>query len=170
MALVLLSASLAHATWQDGHDVVLLSAPLTHQPQRVQPPQGRRHRRERSIVCSSWFLTRSSMQIQAWPVHQTRHAGSMAEEEQPAKPLFTKQIADRHWAVPHTVDRRLTQQSLPLLFEAGLFHEADRRQTSCSSSCLSGCQHILTDCQSAGWGLVRRGGRKKKKAPLGTPS
>ena len=24
------------------------------------------------MVCSSWFLTRSSMRIQAWPVHQTR--------------------------------------------------------------------------------------------------
>ena len=24
------------------------------------------------MVCSSWFLTRSGMQIQAWPVHQTR--------------------------------------------------------------------------------------------------
>ena len=38
----------------------------------VQPLQGRRHKRERSMVCSSWFFTRSSMQIQAWPVHQTR--------------------------------------------------------------------------------------------------
>ena len=24
------------------------------------------------MVCSSWFLTRSSMRIQAWPVHLTR--------------------------------------------------------------------------------------------------
>ena len=38
MALVLLSASLAHAAWQDDGDVLLLSAPLTQQPRRVQPP------------------------------------------------------------------------------------------------------------------------------------
>ena len=29
--------SLTHATWQDGHDDILLSAPLRHQPRRVQP-------------------------------------------------------------------------------------------------------------------------------------
>ena len=28
--------------------------------------------REKDLVCSSWFFTRSSMQIQAWPVHQIR--------------------------------------------------------------------------------------------------
>ena len=28
--------------------------------------------RAKDPLCSSWFLTRSSMPIQAWPVHQTR--------------------------------------------------------------------------------------------------
>ena len=35
------------------------------------------------MVCSSWFLTRSSMRIQA-------------KEEQPAKPLLMKPIPDSH--------------------------------------------------------------------------
>ena len=35
MALILLSAPLAHVAWQDGGDVLLLSAPLTHQPRHT---------------------------------------------------------------------------------------------------------------------------------------
>ena len=39
---------------------------------RSDPAQCRRHKTVRSMVGLSWFLTRSSIQVQAWPVHQTR--------------------------------------------------------------------------------------------------
>ena len=42
------------------------------QPRRVQTPRGRLHQSERSMEGFSWFLPRSSIQVQAWPVHQTR--------------------------------------------------------------------------------------------------
>jgi len=52
---------------------------------------------------SSRAWSQDSQRLRDWtqdePV-EVLHAGSMAEEEQPAKPLFTKQIADRPQAVP----------------------------------------------------------------------
>ena len=50
--------------------------PLSHRPRtrppHVQTPRGRLHQTVRSMLGFSWFLTRSSIQVQAWPVHQTR--------------------------------------------------------------------------------------------------
>ena len=55
----------------------------------------------------SWFLSRSSIQVQDWPVHQAS---------------FTKQIADRHSRPLHSRSR------LPPVIS----HPAKGRQTSCS--------------------------------------
>ena len=59
------------------------------------------------MVGFSWFLTRSSIQVQAWPVHRAS---------------FTKQIADRHSRPLHSRLR------LPPVIS----HPAKGRQTSCS--------------------------------------
>ena len=91
---------LKHAVWQNG-GVVLLSHPSRTQPQRIQTPRGRRYKSERSTVCSSWLFTRSSIQVQAWPVHQIRPNRGVGlrrlcpwpRKNSRPKPLSTKPIA-----------------------------------------------------------------------------
>ena len=81
MVLVLLSALLAHAAWQDGDDDILLSAP-SRTSLGASSPCKVDGTRAKDPVCSSWFLTRSRMQIQA-------------KEEQLVESLLMKQIPDR---------------------------------------------------------------------------
>ncbi len=100
------SPKLEHAAWQDGARPPLSHRPRTRPP-RVETPRGRLHQTVRSMMGFSWFLTRSSIQVQAWPVHQAS---------------FTKQIADRHSRPLHSRSR------LPPVVS----HPAEGRQTSCS--------------------------------------
>ena len=74
---------------------------------RSGPAQYRWHKTVRSMMGFSWFSTRSSIQVQDWPVHQAS---------------FTKQIADRHSRPLHSRLR------LPPVVS----HPAEGRQTSCS--------------------------------------
>ena len=67
------STRLEHAAWQDGGVVLfLLPAPLAHTASARPDPARSTAQDEGSMVCSSWLFTRSSIQVQAWPVYQVR--------------------------------------------------------------------------------------------------
>ena len=86
------------------------------------------------------------------------HAGSMAKEEQLVESLLMKHV-----------EARRQDKAVPLAFRGGLFGPPPgTRDWSIvrvwSSSPPMGCRHVLlTDCQGAGWGLIKRGEGKRRR-------
>ena len=99
---------------------------------------------KRSVVCSSWLFTRSSIQVQAWPVHQTRpnqsvglrRLGPCPRRHRQPKPLLHKvdRSTRRAGGLFHCQNGRL----------GALFTKDDRHSGSVTPSadphCLSGAR------------------------------
>ena len=79
---------------------------------RSDPAQCRRHKTVRSMVGLSWFLTRSSIQVQAWPVHQTRpnrgvglrRLGPWDSKTSSSREVSRDSQRLRHWTPDEPVD------------------------------------------------------------------
>ena len=128
---------LEHAVWQDGARTPFPGTARACRGASSLSAQERRHKSERSMVCSSWFLTRSSIQIQAWPVHQTRpnrsvglrmlgpwprrnsrsnHSSQSRSPTDTAVPLEADRRLDTSSFSAHAADRRLDTSSFFLAF------------------------------------------------------
>ncbi len=101
---------------------------------------------ERSVVCSSCLFTRSSIQVQAWHVHQTRpnrgvglrRLGPWDSKTSSSREVSRDSQRLRHWTPDEPVEDLLIKvdRRLPSCSSSCLFHEADRRLDSSSLSCL----------------------------------
>ena len=76
------------------------------------PTQCRRHKTVRSMVGLSWFCTRSSIQVQAWPVHQirpNRGVGLRQVHRQTCRAVSSRAVSrDRGSVVRHRLNPSMT--------------------------------------------------------------
>ena len=136
---------LKHAAWQNGVVLFLLPALLAHAASACSDPAYcRRHKTVRSMVGFSWFLTRSSIQVQARPVHQTRPnrgvglrgLGPWPRRHRRPKPLLHKvdRPTQRAGGLSHCQNGRLDTQavSLTVKWQTRRAHFSSRLSADCS--------------------------------------
>ena len=104
---------------------------------RSDPTQCRRHKTVRSMVGLSWFLTMSSIQVQAWPVHQIRpnrgvglrRLGPWDSKTSSSREVSRDSQRLRHWTPDEPVDVLIrVNRRLPLVVSPASFTKqiADR--------------------------------------------